>query len=154
MKRSFGLWESQLQIYFLCEKCLSQFQVLEFFRDIWKDISELFIKRNRTSPAMNVANHLVNHIICVAFLELKKIVFSKKNSKIYILRPFSIQFLMLISNMYLVFFYHAQNHKVLFCIGSFFWSSNLLGSFFWSSNFLGSFLWSSNLVSGHWKCYF
>ena len=111
-------WESQLQIYFLCEKCVSQFHVIEFFRDIWKDISELFMKRNRTSLAMNVANHLVNHIICVAFLELKKIVFSKKNSKLYILSfwdHFSIQFLMLISNMYLVFFYHAQNHKVLFC---------------------------------------
>ena len=46
------------------------------------------MKRNRTSLAMNVANHLVNHIIFVAFLELKKIVFSKKNSKIYILKPF------------------------------------------------------------------
>ena len=81
-------WESQLQIYFLCEKCVSQFHVTEFCCDIWKDISELFMKRNQTSLAMNVANHLVNHIICVAFLELKKIVFSKKNSKIYILKPF------------------------------------------------------------------
>ena len=41
-------------------------------------------------------------------------------------------------------------NKVLFCIGSNLWSSNLLGSFFWSSNFLGSFFWSSNLVIGHY----
>ena len=107
-------WESQLQIYFLCEKCVSQFQVLEFFRDIWKDISELLIKRNRTSPAMNVANHLVNHIICVAFLELKKIVFSKKNSKYIFWDQFSIQFFMLISNMYLVFSIMPRTIKFIF----------------------------------------
>ena len=50
-------------------------------------------------------------------------------------------------------FYHAQNHKVLFCIGSNLWSSNLVSSFFWSSNLVGSFLWSSNLVSGQLEYY-
>ena len=46
-----------------------------------------------------------------------------------------------------IFWEHICN-KVLFCIGSNLWSSNLVSSFFWSSNLVGSFLWSSNLVSG------
>ena len=55
------------------------------------------------------------------------------------------------NNLFLKLITYICN-KVLFCIGSNLWSSNLVSSFFWSSNLVGSFLWSSNLVIG--RCFY